>query len=185
MERVEEVKRKSKGGESRFGKRYGFEIKLRCVKLRLEEGLPVPLLSREAGVSKSAIHHWVKAYQLAGNWVPFTVLPDIESDSVTAEIEMPEGTPAAVTEQVVRYVESRALALRKELDAERASGASVFEHVLASVGDPPDEHDDLKRGGVGAHFGRVRVQLVPGDRRTVTSLCRFGWRRCGEVTSGE
>ena len=66
MERVEEVKRKSNEKESRFGKRYGFEIKLRCVKLRLEEGLPVPLLSKEAGVSKSAIHHWVKAYQERG-----------------------------------------------------------------------------------------------------------------------
>jgi hypothetical protein len=38
MESVEEVKRKSKGKESRFRKRYGFELKLRCVKLRLEEG---------------------------------------------------------------------------------------------------------------------------------------------------
>ncbi len=66
MERVEEVKRKSKGEESRVGKRYGFEIKLRCVKLRLEEGFPVSLLSKEAGVSKSAIHHWVKAYQERG-----------------------------------------------------------------------------------------------------------------------
>jgi hypothetical protein len=35
MESVGEVKKKSKGKESRFGKRYGFEIKLRCVKLRL------------------------------------------------------------------------------------------------------------------------------------------------------
>ncbi len=66
MENVEEVKRKSKEKESRFGKRYGFEIKLRCVKLRLEEGLPVGLLCKEAGVSKSAIHHWVKAYQERG-----------------------------------------------------------------------------------------------------------------------
>ena len=66
MERVEEVKRKSKEKESRLGKRYGFEIKLRCVKLRLEEGLPVGLLCKEVGVSKSAIHHWVKAYQERG-----------------------------------------------------------------------------------------------------------------------
>jgi len=47
MESVEEVKRKSKEKESRFGKRYGFELKLRCVKLRVEEGLPVSLLSKE------------------------------------------------------------------------------------------------------------------------------------------
>jgi transposase InsO family protein len=66
MENVEEVKRKSKGKESRFGKRYGFELKLRCVKLRLEEGLPVSLLSKEVGVSKDVVYRWVRAYQERG-----------------------------------------------------------------------------------------------------------------------
>jgi len=65
-ENGEEVRRKCKGKESRFGKRYGFELKLRCVKLRLEEGLPVSLLSKELGVSKDVVYHWVKAYQERG-----------------------------------------------------------------------------------------------------------------------
>jgi transposase-like protein len=47
MEEVEEVKKKGKGKESRYGKRYGLEFKLRCVKLRLEEGIPIALLSKE------------------------------------------------------------------------------------------------------------------------------------------
>jgi len=66
MESVEEVKKKCKGKESRFGKRYGFELKLRCVKLRLEEGLPVSLISKEAGVSKDVVYRWVKAYRERG-----------------------------------------------------------------------------------------------------------------------
>ena len=66
MENVEEVKRKCKGKEGRFGKRYGFELKLRCVKLRLEEGLPVSLLSKEVGVSKDVVYRWVRAYQERG-----------------------------------------------------------------------------------------------------------------------
>jgi transposase InsO family protein len=66
MEDVEEVKKKGKGKESRYGKRYGVEFKLRCVKLRLEEGLPVSLLSKEAGASKDGIRRWVKAYQERG-----------------------------------------------------------------------------------------------------------------------
>ncbi len=66
MENVEEVRRKCKGKESRFGKRYGFELKLRCVKLRLGEGLPVSLLSKEVGVSKDVVYRWVKAYQERG-----------------------------------------------------------------------------------------------------------------------
>jgi hypothetical protein len=49
MEGVEEVKRKEKGKESRFGKRYGIELKLRCVKLHLEEGLPFPCWRRKWG----------------------------------------------------------------------------------------------------------------------------------------
>ena len=66
MEGVEEVKRKGQGRESRFGRRYGFELKLRCVKLHLEEGLPISLLSKEVGASTDGIHRWVKAYQERG-----------------------------------------------------------------------------------------------------------------------
>ena len=70
MESVEEVKKRYKGKGSRFGKRYGFELKLRCVKLRLEEGLPVSLLSKELGVSKDVVYRWVKAYQERGEPAP-------------------------------------------------------------------------------------------------------------------
>ena len=55
MEEVEEAKKRSKGKESRYGKRYGLEFKLRCVKLRLEEGIPIALLSKEVGASKDVI----------------------------------------------------------------------------------------------------------------------------------
>ena len=66
MESVRKVRRKHKGKESRFGSRYGYELKLRCVKLRLEEGLPVSLLSKEVGASKDTVSHWVKAYRERG-----------------------------------------------------------------------------------------------------------------------
>ncbi len=66
MEEVEEVRKKGKGKESRYGKRYGFEFKLRCVKLRLEEGIPVSLLSKEVGASKDVIRRWAIAYQEQG-----------------------------------------------------------------------------------------------------------------------
>ncbi len=66
MEEVEEVRKKREGKENRFGRRYGFEIKLRCVKLYLEEGLPFSLLSKEVGASTDGIRRWVKAYQERG-----------------------------------------------------------------------------------------------------------------------
>src|SRR4030066_1918354 len=66
MEDVEEVKEKGKGKESRYGRRYGFEFKLRCVKLRLEEEIPISLLSKEVGASQDVIRRWAKAYQERG-----------------------------------------------------------------------------------------------------------------------
>jgi transposase InsO family protein len=66
MEEVEEVKKKGKGKESRYGKRYGLEFKLRCVKLRLEEEIPISLLSKEVGCSTDVIRRWTKAYRERG-----------------------------------------------------------------------------------------------------------------------
>jgi len=66
MEEVEEVKKRSKGKESRYGRRYGVEFKLRCAKLRLEEGIPVSLLSKEVGCSPDVIRRWAKAYEERG-----------------------------------------------------------------------------------------------------------------------
>ena len=66
MESVEEVKRKSKEKENRFGKRYGYEFRVRAVKLRLEEGLPYSLLCKELGVGDKTLYHWVKAYRERG-----------------------------------------------------------------------------------------------------------------------
>jgi len=64
MESVEGVKKKSK--ESQLGRRYGFEVKLRCVKLSLEKGLPLSVLSKEVGATKDTIYRWVKAYRERG-----------------------------------------------------------------------------------------------------------------------
>jgi transposase InsO family protein len=66
MEDVEEIKKRSKGKESHYGKRYGFEFKLRCVKLKLEEEIPVSLLSKEVGCSQDVIRRWTKAYEERG-----------------------------------------------------------------------------------------------------------------------
>ncbi len=66
MESVEEVKRKSKEKENRFGKRYGYEFRLRAVKLRLEEGIPVALLCKELGVAEKTLWEWLKRYRESG-----------------------------------------------------------------------------------------------------------------------
>jgi transposase-like protein len=60
MESVEEVKRKSKEKENRFRRPYGYEFRLRAVKLRLEEGIPVALLCKELGVGEQTLWDWLR-----------------------------------------------------------------------------------------------------------------------------
>jgi transposase-like protein len=66
MDSVEAVKRKKKGRKNRSGRRYGFEIKLRCVKLHLEAGFLLFLLSKEVGAGTDGVRRRVKAYQERG-----------------------------------------------------------------------------------------------------------------------
>ncbi len=65
MENIEEVKeRKSEG--KRITKQYSYEIKLRAVKLHLEEGLPISLLCKELGAHDSTVSGWLKRYRERG-----------------------------------------------------------------------------------------------------------------------
>ncbi|HYA93803.1 MAG TPA: IS3 family transposase [Thermodesulfobacteriota bacterium] len=89
----EEVKKRSKGKEGRNRKRYGVEFKLRCVKLRLEEGIPFSLLAKEAGASTDAIRRWTKAYQKKGE-------AGLQSDS--APVRSRRKLPKPVREKIIQ-----------------------------------------------------------------------------------
>jgi multidrug efflux pump subunit AcrB len=116
---------------------------------------------------------------MAGGWVRYAFLPNVEDDWVTARLEMPEGTAPEVMEAAVRGIEKQGLALGDALEAEgRGDSRGVFEHVLVAIGDPPYRHDDFKGGGESSNVGYVRISLVPGEARTVSSLeIENRWRR--------
>ena len=58
-------KKGKKGGKKRSWA-YGYEFKLRAVKLYLEEGVPIRLICRDTGVSKGTLQKWVKSYRERG-----------------------------------------------------------------------------------------------------------------------
>ena len=108
---------------------------------------------------------------LAGGWVKYAFFPDIEYDSVTARLVMPEGTAPDLMDASMEHIEAQAIALGAELRKEgRGDGGAVVEHVLVAIGDAPYRHDDMKGGGEGPNVGYVAIGLVPGEDRTVTSL---------------
>ncbi len=110
----------------------------------------------------------------AGN-LKFAFFPVIEADNITASLTMPMGTPVEVTSEAVRMLEESAERVRQQLDEEGVGGdESVFRHVLASVGSHPSSGRRRGPPGTsgssgGSHLGEVDVELVSGERRSLSS----------------
>ena len=111
---------------------------------------------------------------VAGGWIRFTFFPPVESDTISASLTMPEGTPIDVTAAAVARIEGAAMELRAELDRDLPEGGvSVMSHILASAGDQPYAGSRTRvgvaRGGTAAHLGEVAIELAPSELRTISS----------------
>ncbi len=121
---------------------------------------------------------------VGGGLVKFVFFPDIGGDVVAAELRMPQGTSAWVTERAVAQVEEAAEELQRELEDD---GRVVIRHFMASVGEQPYLAQQMGPGGgpsnVGSHFGEVVLELVPSEEREITSEeVANRWRElCGPV----
>jgi multidrug efflux pump subunit AcrB len=102
----------------------------------------------------------------------FSFFPPVESDYVTANLTMPQGTPVEVTAAATRELEKAALRLQEEL-GEDGSGRPIVKHVLASVGAQPSGRSGPPRlgglAGGGSHLGEVSIELLGGDARPVSA----------------
>jgi len=117
--------------------------------------------------------------------VPFTFLPKIEGDVITAQLQMPGGTPVAETERITNRITAAARAI---MEAERASeeyplpiSRGLYEQVGARMSIEPDSDGPARKGGT--HLSTVMVYLVDqGDRRITTAEFVRRWRESiGEI----
>jgi multidrug efflux pump subunit AcrB len=133
---------------------------------------------------------------LAGGWLAFTFQPSVENDVAVAYVNMPQGTPAAITRRAVAQI--AAAAERVGADAlERGEidpGRSVFAHVSTSVGQQPyklkqasgaSSFADAMRAG--SHLGEVQLEVIGGSERrvSVAELTRRWREATGEIVGAE
>lgn len=121
---------------------------------------------------------------IGGGLVKFTFFPKIEGDVITANIELPFGTSASQTEDVLEQV----VAGLDEAFVEAGGFEAVGRGTLAELG-------NLGRGGgpnpgipsTGSHAANVRVFLKPtGERDVGTAEFTKIWRRkVGEIAGVE
>jgi multidrug efflux pump subunit AcrB len=133
---------------------------------------------------------------LAGGWIRFVFQPDVEGEVMVAYVTMPQGTPAEVTREAVDQIERSATAVRAALDAEHAVNgeASVFRHIMTSVGQQPyrvkqaqgpSAYANAKQ--TGGHLGEVQIELAPGEQRDITAAeMTRRWREAsGQIPGAE
>ncbi len=119
---------------------------------------------------------------LGSGRLPFSFFPPLESDQAIAQLTMPLGTPASLTEAAVLHLEQAAQQLQRDLELEYPARPPIT-HILSAVGSQPSS-----TGGGGAratsgsaqgggHLGEVTLQLTPSQSRNIdTRKVADRWR---------
>ncbi|MDH3339275.1 MAG: efflux RND transporter permease subunit, partial [Gammaproteobacteria bacterium] len=100
----------------------------------------------------------VMAALLLGGWMRWTFFPTVESETATASLEMPVGTPFEVTDKHIQRIVDAAVALQERY-TDPDSGKSMITNILSSTG--------ASRGTGGTHVGRVQFETAPRQERTI------------------
>ena len=107
---------------------------------------------------------------VAGGYIRFSFLPDIEGENVVARLEMPEGTPVEETQRITRYIAAKG----EEAAAEIQAGLDdvhqdVVQHVYVSVGQQPslNQGPNAQSGAVliQSHLAEVNFELLDAEIR--------------------
>ncbi len=125
---------------------------------------------------------------LSNGHVRFIFFPQVEGNSISASVTMPEGTPFERTDAAVRKMTDAAWAVAEQ--AREETGEELFVSITATSGGRASTG-----GGPGAqsgfssaeNFGQIRIELTPfGERQTPAATIGRQWRQAvGEIEGAE
>lgn len=106
--------------------------------------------------------------------LPFSFFPPLASDQSIAQLSMPLGTSADITEDAILHIERTAQALADELAAQYPDNPPIT-NILSAVGNQPSSSGGGGPGGggssaaAGGHVGEVTMQMIPSQERDISS----------------
>ena len=107
----------------------------------------------------------------AGGLLKFVGFPSIDGDIVEARLLLPQGTPLARTEDVVKVIEDALYKANEKYTPEQPDGQSLVRNVTVIYGQNPDAFE------AGPHVARVIVDLLSAElRSTAIDDFRDDWR---------
>ncbi|MFT7516638.1 MAG: multidrug efflux pump subunit AcrB [Myxococcota bacterium] len=111
------------------------------------------------------------AYVSSGR-VNFNFFPQIESDDVIIDIQMPLGVPVSQTEAAILRCEDAAKQLQQELF--NADGMPIIRTISTAIGAQPTKQKQQTMGGgsgageTGAHLAEVHLELIGAEYRDIS-----------------
>ena len=96
---------------------------------------------------------------IGGGLLKYQAFPDLESDTIQARILLPQGTPLARTEQVVKRVDDALKQLDEEFSARQEKGKRLVRNVTTQYNTNIDAFES------GPHIATVSVDLLRAEQR--------------------
>jgi multidrug efflux pump subunit AcrB len=116
--------------------------------------------------------------------IPFTFLPKVEGDLITAHLKMPVGTPVSTTERVADRIAGVAQGIIDEQDAQR-EGPTISRGLYEEIGALAALEASPEGSGMteGSHYATIMTYLVdPAERELNTQQFVQRWREgIGEI----
>ena len=102
-----------------------------------------------------------------GGVIKFVFMPEVDSDQVKINIQMPLGTPVAETGAVQNLIEQTARQVVSDYDREHHSPRSSFRQLYAVVGAPlaASGPDATNSAPAGSHLAGINLRLIPSEER--------------------
>ena len=143
-------------------------------------------LDNRASVLAAALGILLVAFGIVrSGTTPFRLFPKIDANRLTAKIVFPDGTPASVTEDATLRLEESAVATARKLSSPEMPILELVHRAVGQVSAPGEVGPDARMSG--SHVGAVSLELVEGEKRSVTSEEFISeWRRAaGEFPGTE
>ncbi|WP_417387567.1 efflux RND transporter permease subunit [Gimesia sp.] len=106
---------------------------------------------------------------IMGGFAPFNIFPKTDFRMIEATVEYPDGTPQSITGEMTRRIQEEFEALDREYQQEY--GNSLIKLVRRNVGFGTRDESGANLGGSveGSHVGKVSVEIVEAEERTLGS----------------
>jgi multidrug efflux pump subunit AcrB len=89
---------------------------------------------------------------MKGKIIKFTFFPQITSDKVTINLNMPQGTNEASTDSIITYIETAVWKMNEAYSQTQSGDHQVVQNVIKVI-------------GPGTSTAKLTVNLLPGDKR--------------------